>query len=323
MVLKKLIITLIYIIALNSCFNEETTLRVNLSNNITDLPIIIADKKGFFKDKNIDIKYIFASNGHDVINHINKNELDIGVLSSYVFAISYSDTFKNSIFSTVGYSYSAIQILVRKSSNIKQPIDFIGKKISVVENTQPEFYLHNLFAYYGINPIDIEVKNAQLNFDEQEKSFNDGVEIILTVQPFTSQFLKKYSDELELLVVDNIYRANLIFVANSQKLDKDKDVYKNFLLAIDMANKILMSGEEKDIKKISEISGFDMNLIRYAAKNIDYITVLDQKLVLQMESQLEWYNKRNEIVDRYNVLDLINTNILKEVNPNYVTIIEE
>jgi len=219
MQVRKFVIASIWLgfAALPSCImaqvaNAQTPVRVGTLGAISDAPIFIADKKGFFKDEGLAVTMTTFNSAAVMVAPLGAGQLDVGAGSPS--AGMYNAVSRNINIRIVAdkaqstNGYGATKLIVRKdlveSGRFKSLADLKGMKIAGnapgVSNTA---MLNAMLTSVGLKYADVEVIN--LGFPDhftalQNKSIDAGA----TIEPIATLAVERGA-AVEIMRDDQIY----------------------------------------------------------------------------------------------------------------------
>lgn len=301
-------------------------IRINVFNDPTDYPILVGEMNNYFYEEGIIIEKKPVKLGSEAMASLYKGELDIASVGSFVFVNELGSRESLKLFATYLYTYTGYNLMVLKDSGINKPEDLKGKVLGVVKGAQQEFFLYYLLTYYNILPEEVTYVNMDYQYESQVNAIkNKAVDAFISVPPVSGQILNDFKDELFILPTDRVYRANMNYIADSIFIDENTEVLKRFLKAVNKAMVFIRGAEDKDILEISEYTGVDVKSLKYIFSIASFGLILDQEILITMESQLRWKKLQNpsdlNIVDDISVY--IETELLRSIAPEAVTIITD
>lgn len=168
---------------------DATNVRVGVLNILSDAPIIVADRKGYFRDEGLNVTLLPFHSASDMVVPMGGGQLDVGagaatagIFNSYTRGLNLrivADKASN----PVGYGFD--KLLVRtdllKSRRFKTPADLKG--LTIGENaTTLSPALNMLLKKYHLTASDITRVN--LNYSEQIAALQNGkVDATITTEP--------------------------------------------------------------------------------------------------------------------------------------------
>jgi NitT/TauT family transport system substrate-binding protein len=207
----------------------------------SDAPFFIAEKKGYFRDEGLSVKFIRFDSAAKMIPSLGTGEIDVGsgATSSGLYnAVKRGVAIKivaDKAHNAPGYAFQSI--LVRKdnfdSGKVKSLKDFKGLKvaISAAGNAEAAFLnfalQKNGLAFTDIDPL-------YIGFPQHIAAFQNGaVDASLTVEPTTSQILK-LGAAVKLIGADEVYPnyETAVIFYGGEFIKKNPEGAKKFMKAL-------------------------------------------------------------------------------------------
>lgn len=196
----------------------------------SDSPFFIADKRGYFKDEGLTVKFIRFDSAAKAMAPLGTGE--IAVASGATSAALYNAVKRGVGLRIVagkasnppGYGFESL--LVRKDladqGKIKTLADFKGRKIAISAAGNSEDFL----VSYALRKAGLTIKDVDpvyLGFPQQIAAFtNGGIDVSLTVEP-TISAIEKAGKAVRFLGVDEFYpNFETAVVFYSEKFIKER-----------------------------------------------------------------------------------------------------
>jgi NitT/TauT family transport system substrate-binding protein len=207
----------------------------------SDAPFFVADKKGYFADEGLKVKFVRFDSAAKMIPSLGSGEVDVG--SGATSAGLYNAAKRGIGIKIVadkarnakGYGFEAI--MVRKqlfdSGKVKSLKDFKGLKVAISAKGNSEAaILNHALKTVGLGWSDVEP--VYLGFPQHIAAMQNGaVDASLTVEPTVSQLLKLGS-AIKLVGADDFYpdaQTAVIFYGANFIKNKPEDA-KKFMKAL-------------------------------------------------------------------------------------------
>ena len=157
-----------------------------------------------------------------------------------------------------------IAAVARSGVSIKEPKDFVGKKVGAPGIGA---FLHVLFRKWliekGVDPESVNF--VEVTFPTMNDALKSGsVDVVLTAEPILSRITKAGNGEVAALYAADLARHDpIIFYAASRKFaEGHPDVIKAFRAAIDEAAPIVNSDREIATQSIAKFTKMPIDLVR-------------------------------------------------------------
>ncbi len=148
--MKRLLPLLFAALSLPAGAQDKFTLQLNWFQLADHSPIYLALKRGYYKEENIDLTIVRGSGSADSAKKVDLKQADLGISDAptVITAISKGADLR---MVAVVFDKAANNVFFKKSANIRNPKDLIGKKIAV-----PPADSHRVLwpAFAAINKLD-------------------------------------------------------------------------------------------------------------------------------------------------------------------------
>jgi ABC-type nitrate/sulfonate/bicarbonate transport system substrate-binding protein len=158
---------LAYTLGFASAVAQTTTLDVVVGNNFGHLPMFVGVEKGLFKKHGVDVRLKVVNTGSDMVNAMQKREVQIGDMSVTTFLKA---RLGGEPFKVIGIIMNdatrdnadePLAIVARKDSGIRAGNieDLKGKRIGLAKAQTSDEYLKMVLARRGIKYEDLAIEN--------------------------------------------------------------------------------------------------------------------------------------------------------------------
>jgi NitT/TauT family transport system substrate-binding protein len=187
-------------------------LTVGVTGTTSDAPYFIADKKGFFKDEGLSVRFINFDSAAKMIAPLGAGQLDVGggatsaalynAVKREVNIKIVADKARNS--KNHGFQSFLVRKALHESGKITSPRDLKGVKVAISAPGNSEAVLVNELLRKGGYSFK-EVEPVYLGFAQHPVAHQNGaVDISLTTEPTTS-FILKQGTAVKLIGIDELY----------------------------------------------------------------------------------------------------------------------
>jgi NitT/TauT family transport system substrate-binding protein len=163
-----------------------------------------------------------------------------------------------------------IAAVARKGVVIKEPKDFIGKKVGAPGIGA---FLHVLFRKWlidkGVDPKGVNF--VEVTFPTMNDALKSGsVDAVLTAEPFVTRIKTAGNGDVAALYAADLARTDpIIFYAASRKFAEDHpDVIKAFRASIEEAAQIVNSDRETASQSIAKFTKMPIDLVRLTRPDV-------------------------------------------------------
>jgi NitT/TauT family transport system substrate-binding protein len=194
----------------------------------SDSPFFIAEKRGYFKDEGLSVKFIRFDSAAKAMAPLGTGELAVasGATSAALYnAVKRGVPLKivaDKASNPPGYGFEALMVRKDLEGTIKKLADFKGRKIAIsAAGNSEDFLVDYALRKAGLTIHDVDP--VYLGFPQHIAAFtNGGIDVSLTVEPSISSILKA-DKAVRFLGVDELYpKFETAVVFYSEKFIKER-----------------------------------------------------------------------------------------------------
>ena len=165
-------------------------IRIGWVYAMANAPVVIADKKGFFKDAGVEVEITSFTSGPIIQQALAAGQLDMAYIGAPPVYHWYSRGLKSQILAKVSYGQAAV--ITRSDSNIKSLADLKGKKLAGVKKGSGNDVLLRGYILGDIGKLDVEkdLQVIDMPSGNMAASLQSGVvDAAFVWEPFRTQEL--------------------------------------------------------------------------------------------------------------------------------------
>ena len=194
----------------------------------SDSPFFIADKRGYFKDEGLTVKFIRFDSAAKAMAPLGTGELLVasGATSAALYnAVKRGVPLKivaDKASNPPGFGFEALMVRKDLEGTIKKLADFKGRKIAIsAAGNSEDFLVDYAMRKAGLTIHDVD--SVYLGFPQHIAAFtNGGIDASLTVEPSITSILKA-DKAVRFLGVDELYpKFETAVVFYSEKFIKER-----------------------------------------------------------------------------------------------------
>src|SRR5215471_9720395 len=194
----------------------------------SDSPFFIADKRGYFKDEGLTVKFIRFDSAAKAMAPLGTGELAVasGATSAALYnAVKRGVPLKivaDKASNPPGFGFEALMVRKGLEDTIKKLADFKGRKIAIsAAGNSEDFLVDYAMRKAGLTSHDVDP--VYLGFPQHIAAFtNGGIDVSLTVEPSITSILKA-DKAVRFLGVDELYpKFETAVVFYSEKFIKER-----------------------------------------------------------------------------------------------------
>jgi NitT/TauT family transport system substrate-binding protein len=200
----------------------------------SDSPFFIADKRGYFKDEGLTVKFIRFDSAAKAMAPLGTGELLVasGATSAALYNAVKRDVKLRIVADKAknppGYGFESLMVRKDLEDKIKTLADFKGRKIAISAAGNSEDFL----VEYALRKAGMSVKDVDpvyLGFPQHIAAFtNGGIDVSLTVEPTISS-IEKAGKAVRFLGVDEFYpnfETAVVFYSDKFITERPEDAKK-------------------------------------------------------------------------------------------------
>jgi NitT/TauT family transport system substrate-binding protein len=238
---------------------DKVTLLLDWSWWPPQIPLIVAQEKGFYKEFGIELEILQGQGSGSTAIAVGEGKYNFGHINHIVTAQSISKGVPITSIATVAQK-GASGIVFLKDAGIKEPKDMKGKKLGSTPGGSDSHAFPAFLAANGMDKSDIELVNlpgdaklgALLSGQINALSGDDYYYISLAKREGKTLESLRYSD----------YGANHIgygLIANNDYLKQNPDIAKRFLQASLKGYEYAFNNIDESIEIYKKVSGLDQS----------------------------------------------------------------
>ena len=218
-----------------SLSNEKTVLRLGVMGSIDAVPLVIAQKNGYFEEEGIDLDLQIFKAAKDRDAALQAEELD-GVLCDEVAISIYQNSGID--MKITGTTNGFWTLVAGKDSGINSVDDLKVKKIAISERTMIDYLADYIATENGMESTDIEKVAIPAMPARLEALKNNQIDAAILPAPFNDTAVKDGGTEIVKLYNKDIMISATAFLQDviSKNPDAIKGFYKAYDKAIDYIN---------------------------------------------------------------------------------------
>ncbi len=211
-------------------------LTIGVMPDVDSIPLIIADKQGFFEKAGVKVKLEHFKSAKDRDSALQSGKLDGVVTDVLAVAFSNDGGFDLKITSKSDGEY---KLIVGGKSNIKSMSDMVGKSIALSTNTIIEYSTDTLLKSEKVDPKDVKKTAIPQIPTRLEMLQNNKIDAATLPEPMATVAIQNGAVLLK-STADLKVNAGVIAFTGTAIKDKDKGIaafYKAYNQAVDYLNK--------------------------------------------------------------------------------------
>lgn len=297
-------------------------LVLGYSQNMPDIPSLIAEEKGFFREEGLDVRSQKYSVGKLALEALLRGEVDVATAAATPIVLQ---SLRTKEFVVIGQfvQFTSVELLTRTDTKIRTPSDLRGRRVGVMAGTSAQYFLETLLADSGIASADVEKVETPAGqaVDALVRGQVDAIAAFVPAGYYTRAAL---GDRAYSIPYDKVrYRESFQFVTRRDFPKVRAVAAQGLLRATVRAIAWTRSNRAEAIAIVTRRSKLDEKIVAELWDQYRLSLDLDQGLLGSLESQARWAIGKGlgRPGEMPNYLDFIDTSALQAVDPKAVRMI--
>lgn len=261
-----------------------------------DVPTVVADAKGFFRQEGVSAKTAYHPSGKDSLAALRAGEADFALTAlTPVVLDRLADQTPGTpddpvILASLVHSNDLLHIVTAAASGIDKPADLHGKRIAINRGTNAEFVWWLYRQYHALEASEIEV--IDMRFPDMAEALEAGhIDAALLWEPWVSRVNAPHEAKpgrarhFHLL---ELYAGKWVLVTTRRTAREQEGLCRSVLNAYKQAIDFIEAAPDTTISLYRErIPGAD-RIDPQHWHALDYDLNLDWSLIAGLQEQLHW-----------------------------------
>jgi ABC-type nitrate/sulfonate/bicarbonate transport system substrate-binding protein len=250
-----------------------------IGNNFGHLPMFVGAEKGFFKKHGVDVRLKVVNTGTDMVNAMQKREVQIGDMSVTTFlkARHAGEPFKvigiimND--ATRDNADEPLAIVGRKGSGIAagKINDLKGKRVGLAKAQTSDEYFKMVLARAGIKYEDVMIENIMAPPALAPALKEGKVDAVVSWEPYNTAVLEQVPDSYVVQRGGGYLSYIMIATAHDPTIHNSPQVIRNFVAGLAGASQYTRENREEAVEIFARmVPNTDVAVGKKAVKFISY-----------------------------------------------------
>jgi sulfonate transport system substrate-binding protein len=250
-----------------------------IGNNFGHLPMFVGVEKGFFKKHGVDVRLKVVNTGTDMVNAMQKREVQIGDMSVTTFlkARHGGDPFRvigiiqND--ATRSNADEPLAIVARKDSGIRPGNieDLKGKRVGLAQAQTSDEYFKMVLSRRGMKYDDVTIVNIMAP-PGLAPALKDGkVDAIVSWEPFNTVVLDQVPESYTVVRGGGYLSYIMVATAHEPTLQSSPQVMRDFVAGLAEASQYTRKHRDEAVEIFAKwVPGLDVAVGKKAIQHISY-----------------------------------------------------
>ncbi len=266
-------------LATMSCATVEKPVPMEavIGNNFGHLPMFVGVEKGLFQKHGVDLKLKVVNTGTDMVNAMQKREVQIGDMSVTTFLKARHD---GSPFTVVGLIMNdatatnaddPLAIVARKDSGIRQVEDLKGKRVGLARGQTSDEYFKMVLSRRGMKYEDVRIENIMAPPAIATALAQGKVDAVVSWEPFNTMALESAKDSYVVLRGGGHLSYIMVATVHDPMLRNDPKTVQNFVNGLAAASHYTRLHRQEAVEIFAKwVPNVDRNVAQKAVQHIKY-----------------------------------------------------
>lgn len=260
------------------------TITVGTAPNLQTLPIVVAQKEGFFEEEGLELETVKFTSGRRALEALIGGQLDVAFMAEYPVSIASLREQPFGTFTTLS-RYTANRLISKNSIGFEDISSLEGKKIGTTKGSNTEFFTEALLEGASVTAEVINVSPPDIVPALARGDIDAGV----MFPDFYPAAEKALGDDYAEFRSD-AYVAWFVLSATPTMFEDRADDLVAFVRALVKAEEFIKSNPEQAQMALAEATEglMSLELIKAKFPEAEYEIGLSNGLLDLLETQAEW-----------------------------------
>jgi ABC-type nitrate/sulfonate/bicarbonate transport system substrate-binding protein len=264
-------------LSLSSAALAQPAMEAVVGNNFGHLPMIVGVEKGLFKKHGVDLKLKVVNTGTDMVNAMNKNEVQFGDMSVTTFLKARHSGAPFRVVgmimndATTAFADKPLAIIARKGSGISRIEDLKGKRVGLAKEQTSDEYFKMVLARRGMKYEDVTIENIMSPPALGPALAEGKVDAVVSWEPYNVMAMAKAPESYEVLRGGGHLSYMMIVTVHDPMLGGQPEVIQNFVNGLAAASHYTRENRAEAVQIFAKwVPGVDLDVARKAIQHISY-----------------------------------------------------
>lgn len=306
-------------LAAPACAADEP-LRIALSRTPLSLPIMAAQRKGYFEQEGVKVEVIEHLSGVRCMQAMLDDKADLATATELPVMFNAFARDDYAVLSTIATSRGDLKLIARASAGVDSPEKLNGKRIGITVASAAHYYMDLTLLAGGVDPAGVTV--VPLQAEEMQPLLTTGkVDAVVAWEPFADKILVAL--KADAVVIPNLgaYNETFNLIAAKRLFGKRDDDLRRVLKALDRAMEYIRREPAEAQALLRQRLHVEADFTQRVWSNFAYRLSLEQSLLATLDAEARWAISSRHVTATKapNFLGYIHDGPLKSLRPNAVS----
>ena len=302
--------------------SKAQDLVIAVSGTALSLPIIVADKQGYFAAEGIRVRLQECVGGHRCMKLLFDGQAQLATAADLPVMFNSFERSDYAVIATFVSSGRDLKLVTRKSAGITSAKQLEGKRVGTVKGASSQYFLDSNLIFNDVDAKKVTVMPLQ---PEQTVAALERKEVdaLAIWEPYAYRAMKALGNDGVVLPSTRIYTQTFNLIATRRMIaEREGDLVK-VLRAVERAQLLIREQPKQAQAILLAWLKLDPGFIEWIWSDFDYRMSLDQSLVTTLEAEARWAQREGHVdaTKRIgNFLDFVHPAALRQAVPGAVTL---
>jgi ABC-type nitrate/sulfonate/bicarbonate transport system substrate-binding protein len=301
------------------------TIDMVIGNNFGHLPMFIGVEKGFFKQYGVDVRLKVVNTGTDMVNAMQKREVQIGDMSVTTFlkARHSGEPFKvigiimND--ATRDNADEPLAIVARKDSGIKTVEDLKGRRVGLAQAQTSDEYFKMVLARRNMKYQDVVIENIMAPPALVPALKEAKVDAVVSWEPYNTAVLEQVPGSYVVLRGGGHLSYIMVATAHDPTIANSPQVIRGVVAGLAAASQFTRKNRDEAVEIFAKwVPNTDLPVAKKAVQHISYDPRLSPAVLKAFDAAEDDILKNTlQGAKRLNVAEQFSASFLAEVEKDH------
>lgn len=291
---------------------------------IGDLPTLVADRQGLFREAGIDATVTYAASGSDNLARLRAGDVDYALMALTPVVLGLLNDRSPGgpgapvILANLFHATGATRVMVPAHSSLSDAGDLAGRRVGLARGTSAHFVWWLFAQFHGLDTSENALVDIEI--DALGDALIAGeIDAAVLWQPWIARLGETRSVDLRRLGQDVPYSGRWVIVTRRAVLREDPERARRILVAYRRAIEFIERRPDTAARLYADHAGVTIASLGDDWNAFGYDLSLDWALVAALQQQLAWARQAGYPVHgSAGVMTVVDTEALRAVAPGAV-----
>lgn len=297
-------------------------LRIGVSETLLSLPLYVAEAKGFFQKRGVNVEFVNCIGGNRCVKNMLDGQTDMSTATE--LPVVFNSFLRNdfAILSSFVSVSNDLKVLARTDAKITEPGKLRDKTLGYVKGGASQYVLDLVLVYNGIDPDTVKLK-AITPETALTALANKEVDALCIWEPFASRIELELGTDVQLVPIPKLYTETFNLIAMQSTIKARPQELERIVQALKDSTQFIQTHPEKAKALAAKRLRVPVTLIDKIFDDYRFRLSLNRSLPRTMEGQGRWAQREGHVpsnLPQPNYTSFLYPAFLKTVDPSAVSL---